>query len=693
MHPEVDRGIGHIEWHLCNLIPVSFNCQPPVATTPRHVSEDVIVTNNSRVTPLQQDMEQAGGLITLQHVSLVQATPVSSRLRLTNTATRFRKGRIVTTRPSPHSVERETQYQATKSISSRNSLSGRASKIVQKWYQRASDLASVKTLLERDKKDVATYPELDWDARVRDGSSLHPEERSFIELRKLRISSDGQNSLHRFLNLPPEEKIDPRDVPLIALGGSGGGYRVMYGFAGFISAAKKLCLWDCITWTAGVSGSCWTLAAYYTIARQDITRLTDHYLTMASELAHPLSIQALTMVARSKKGIYFLIGPLVSKAQNGIIGLSMMDLYSTLTATYQLLSRGHKGGLGKATFQWSKTWHRSGIGMGLEPMPILASVRRVPRYSFQPKTISANNRAIKKTSSLQDPSLANGSKTFANSQPRKFFQYFEISPLEIGSPDINRYVPTWSWGRTFVSGHSVDRRPEQSFSLLLVSLFNKLLQTKQLEGLWGNPIRAGHDPNPFYGLERPLRSRKHTSEHATHRSHTYQNMHHDDDLTPDTSTSEEPPNLHPWEAQGRTRLMDCGMANNLPNHVLARPERAVDVFISFDASSDIHTGAAVQRLHHFAADINIELLEVTETFHKPRNNDILEGQSARKIESQYLDNYARVFRGNRRNGQKIYIVYCPLLSNGMNPKFNPSTAPFSTSTNLVWTPDQVKNVL
>ncbi|KAF4987712.1 hypothetical protein FGRMN_10208 [Fusarium graminum] len=652
-------------------------------------------------------------------VSLVQATPVSSRFRLANTLTRLRNGRVLTTRPSPHGTERYDQTKATKSISNRNSLSGRASKIVQRWYERANDLASVKTLLEREKKDVATYPELNSDAQVRNGSSLHPEEQRFIELRRLRISSDGQNSLHRFLNLPPDEKIDPRDVPLIALGGSGGGYRVMYGFAGFISAAKKLGLWDCITWTAGVSGSCWTLAAYYTIARQDITRLIDHYLTMANELAHPMSIQALNMVARSKRGVYFLIGPLVSKAQNGIIGLSIMDLYSTLTATYQFLSREPKGALSRATFQWSKIWHRSGIAKGLEPMPILASVRRVPRYSFQPKTVSAKARAIKQTSNIQDPSSDQVSRPNTKSQPRKFFQYFEISPLEIGSQDINRYVPTWSWGRTFVSGHSIDRRPEQSFSLLLgqctsapagpliecikallvsmpkdtimsrlVSLFNRLLQMKQLEGLWGNPIRAGHDPNPFYGLERPLRSRKHTSEHAAHRSHTYRNMHHDDNPTPDTFNAEESPNFHTWEAQGRTRLMDCGMANNLPNHVLARPGRAVDVFISFDASSDIHTGAAVQRLHHFAADFDIELLEETENFHRPRMNDVIEGKAARNIESQYLDNYARVFRGNRQNGQKFYIIYCPLLPNGLNPDFNPSTAPFSTSTNLVWTPDQ-----
>ncbi|KAF4970548.1 hypothetical protein FSARC_2457 [Fusarium sarcochroum] len=673
-------------------------------------------------------------------VTLVQATPVSSRLRLTNQRTRFRNGIALTTRPSPHPIRHVAPHISETPALAAPSLSERATNIVQRWYRRAVDLASVKTLLRRDETDFTTYPELRWDAKVRHGSSLHPEERDFIDLRKFRISSQGENSLHRFLDLPPDEKIDPRDVPLIALGGSGGGYRVMYGFAGFISAAKKLGLWDCITWTAGVSGSCWTLAAYYTIARHDISKLIDHYLTVASELAHPMSIRALDTVARSKRGVYFLIGPLVSKAQKSIIGLGIMDLYATLTTTYQLLSREPKGRLSRATFQWSKIWQRSGIDKGLEPMPILTAVRRVPRYSYAPKTISAKTGVAKEESNTRKPDTAEedaqiSSKPTMKTHSRKFFQYFEITPLEIGSPDLNRYIPAWSWGRTFISGYSVDRRPEQSFSLLLgqctsapagpltecikallvsipkdtimariVSRFNKVLQSKQFEGLWGNPIRAGHDPNPFYGLDRPVGAREHTSEHSMYISRV-SNLSHNHQIkasTGERSMSEVSPaapssSFPPWEAQGRVRLMDSGMSNNLPNHVLARPERGVDVFISFDASSDIHTGAAVQRLHHFAADFDIELREVTWDFHKPRTNPALALETTPNaspvVEARYINHYARVFRGTRRGGQEIYIVYCPLLPNGVNPDFNPSTAAFSTSTNLMWTPDQVKSVL
>lgn len=645
-------------------------------------------------------------------VSLVQATPVSSRVRVTHTRTRFRNGRVVVSLPTIKGKSHIDSYQSEKLSPSRVSLSQKSRGIVERWYQRAVDLASVKTLLQRDETDFATYPELQWDAQVRQGSSLHYEEQKFIELRKLRISSQGEDYLHRFLDLSPDEKVDPRDVPLIALGGSGGGYKVMYGFTGFMSAAKKHGLWDCITWTAGVSGSCWTLAAYYTIARHDIQRLVDHYLTVTSELAHPMSIHALNMVARSKRGVYFLIGPLVSKAQKSIIGLGIMDLYSTLTATYQLLSREPKGRLSRATFQWSKIWHRSGIDKGLEPIPLLAAVRRVPKYSYEPKTISAKARDVKKPTSRQLDSIEGNdqvnSRASIKRRPKKLFQYFEVSPLEVGSPDINRYVPTWAWGRTFISGYSVDRRPEQSFSLLLgqctsapagplaecikallvtipkntmvarlVTLFNNILQSKRFEGFWGNPIRAGHDPNPFYGLERPVGMREHTSEHSTYISrvaHQYQRGMHSGDKFVSDPAGLQSHSFLPWEAQGRTRLMDSGMANNLPNHILARPERGVDVFISFDASSDIHTGAAVQRLHHFAADFNIELRDVTREFHKPRRNTSLCSSQALEVESRYIDHYAKVFHGTRQSGQDMYIVYCPLLPNALNPDFNPTVS-------------------
>jgi phospholipase A2 len=218
----------------------------------------------------------------------------------------------------------------------------------------------------------------------------------------------------------------------------------------------------------------------------------------------------------------------------------------------------------------------------------------------------------------------------------------------------------------------------------MLSLLNRFLSMKRWEGLWGNPIRAGHDPNPFYGLERPIRARVHTAERSLH-SPERAKVHHEKNtvcdgirLMADVPAADHSVADMPWEAQGRTRLMDSGMSNNLPNHVLARQERGVDIFIAFDASSDVHTGAAIKRLHHFAADFHIELGEETGIFHEPQQDVHFNSQSVTthgsEIESTYKNHYAKVFQGTRRNGQEIYIVYCPLLPNGVNPGFNPSVS-------------------
>lgn len=262
-------------------------------------------------------------------VSLFQTTPVSSQLP------RIKGGLHLARSPG--------QARANTPLTQRNGRRrlSRVFTVLQRRQRRTLDLARIKHLLRRDDNDLRTYPEINLDAFVRRSSSLNTDEKAFINIRQDRISCQGNKYLHTFLSLAEDEIVNPKDVPLIALGGSGGGYRAMYGFASFLSVAKKMGLWDCLTWTAGVSGSCWTLAGYYTFVGQSTSKLVQHYLSVARELAHPLSLHALNTVARSSQGIYFLLGPLIRKTASPgrDIGLVMMDLYATLTTTYQFLSR------------------------------------------------------------------------------------------------------------------------------------------------------------------------------------------------------------------------------------------------------------------------------------------------------------------------------------------------------------------
>ncbi|GAC98891.1 phospholipase A2 [Pseudozyma hubeiensis SY62] len=922
-------------------------------------------------------------------VTLFQAAPVSSRIPQLGQTLQLSKYRLIRTRLGPRIVPVEEALPVTTEstpvvlhadpsrspneviISSDVLGPGEQGSIVRRllrrWSGRAKDLAHVKRLLSRDAADVKAYPELDWDANVRRSSALHPEEIKFLRRRQDLLSSHGRDDLKRFLELPATEQVHPCDVPLIALGGSGGGYRAMYGFAGVIAAAKRAELWDCLSWAGGVSGSCWTLAAYYTIACQDAERLVRHYLAVASELAHPMSVHALDTVARSSRGVYFLLGPLVRKAQAGIVGLGIMDLYATLTTTYQFLSREPIARLSRASFQFSKVWSRSGISSGHEPLPIFTAVRVAPRDApgvrprsdsslskGQPpkRALTQHQTAASKAvtpSKAPNPSpassaqLANGvdntADVFALPAAKGYFQWFEATPLEVGSADVQGYIPTWAWGRPFVSGRSLNRRPEGSLSLLLgqctsapagpltgyisallaslpkgtvmsriLHFLNNFVRMKRWERRWGNPIRAGDEPNPFYGLNvspvpkvsdkkasspsilgigvdilhtprlrhlfqrrrsRPssspaesaneqLQSKQSTEQTALEKvakrilcesewneyqelslrltsesshleryianrwcakeaaykalypkymvswkdlcvrkhvsssdvvgqleeqglrtmkpalsfSDEWRSKHpdissipklhlslsHDGEYvvanvlaeesvdvsnrptaqnTSDWSelrvslplhdsrivTLEDGPDLQlgkhgtaipadiparrtqrpeddtsassSWESQGRIRLMDSGMSNNLPNHILARKERSADIIIAFDASSDVQAGSAMRRIHNFADDCQLTLTDQTHLFEPVL--PLPEGQGRtvdRTMEQKFLDQYARVLQGTREeDGSTFWLIYCPLLPNPTNPAYDPSTSPFSNSYNLVWTPAQVKTLL
>ncbi len=94
-------------------------------------------------------------------------------------------------------------------------------------------------------------------------------------------------------------------------------------------------------------------------------------------------------------------------------------------------------------------------------------------------------------------------------------------------------------------------------------------------------------------------------------------MPRDTPLTESATKSDDIDTSASWESQGRIRLMDSGMSNNLPNHVLVRKERSADIIIAFDASSDVQAGSAMRRIHNFADDCQITLVDSTHLFDPP----------------------------------------------------------------------------
>jgi cytosolic phospholipase A2 len=123
------------------------------------------------------------------------------------------------------------------------------------------DLLKLSKQVSEDLKNTTLYPELEHDAHLRRNNNLSKEEEAFVTARKAYIAKSG--ILKRFLQLPEDEEVHEDDVPQIALGGSGGGYRACLGFMSVIEQMQEhdTGLWDLIMYVAGVSGSCWSIAS------------------------------------------------------------------------------------------------------------------------------------------------------------------------------------------------------------------------------------------------------------------------------------------------------------------------------------------------------------------------------------------------------------------------------------------------
>jgi cytosolic phospholipase A2 len=107
---------------------------------------------------------------------------------------------------------------------------------------------SVSDEIWQESKDSMRNPEIEVDARVWIGNEFCQEELAF-QRRRRKFTKRG---LAKYLGVK-ESEIDERDIPTIAVAGSGGGYRAMLGTTGYFKAMKQSGLFDCVTYMAGIS--------------------------------------------------------------------------------------------------------------------------------------------------------------------------------------------------------------------------------------------------------------------------------------------------------------------------------------------------------------------------------------------------------------------------------------------------------
>jgi cytosolic phospholipase A2 len=109
----------------------------------------------------------------------------------------------------------------------------------------------VQSQLTRDLLDSSKFPEVGRQAEVRRGPGLCDQEQAYIQARQAR----AKDAFAKYIGVDPSQ-VHPDDVPVVAFGGSGGGYRAMLALLGYSQAMKEAGLWDLLSYISGVSGSC-----------------------------------------------------------------------------------------------------------------------------------------------------------------------------------------------------------------------------------------------------------------------------------------------------------------------------------------------------------------------------------------------------------------------------------------------------
>jgi phospholipase A2 len=415
--------------------------------------------------------------------------------------------------------------------------------------------------------DPFINPEIEYSAAVRVSAELCNDEKDFLERRR----KVTRVALAKYLGLP-EEEVHPDDVPCIAMVGSGGGLRALVAGTGSILAASEDGLFDCVTYTAGVSGSCWLQALYHSsLGARRMDRMVDHLKArIGVHIAYPpVALSSLNSAPTNK----FLLSGFVEKLRGDPQSdFGLVDVYGLLLAARLLVPKGEVG-VDNNDLKISNQRHY--LRHGEHPLPIYTAVRHeIP--------------VIEESSTADEPTASPSEETKEKAKKEAWFQWFEITPYELFCEEFAAGIPTWATGRKFENGQDLPydedglRVPELRLPLLLGIFGSAFCATlshyyKEVKPIVKGLTGFGSIDEMIEGRDEDL-SKVHPINPASIPNFVYKMQ----GKLPETA----PESIY---ESSHLQLMDAGMSNNLPIYPLLRPGRDVDILVAFDASADIKT--------------------------------------------------------------------------------------------------------
>jgi cytosolic phospholipase A2 len=572
--------------------------------------------------------------------------------------------------------------------------------------------------------DPLVNPEIRYTAKVRVSSELCDEEKEYLARRR----KVTRVALAKYLDIE-EKDIHPDDVPTIAMCGSGGGLRALVAGTGSLLATEEDGLFDCVTYTAGVSGSCWLQALYLSsFSKGRLSGLLDHLKSRAGvHIAYPpVAFQSLVSLPTSK----YLLSGLVEKLRGDTkADFGLVDVYGLLLATRYLVPKGDLG-VNERDFKLSN--QRDYVKYGQNPLPIYTAVRHEIPGLRSPKisTEAAKDQA----------------------KQESWFQWFEFTPYEFFCEELGAGIPTWAVGRKFKDGKDVP--PEHGFHL-------PEIRVPLLLGIFGSAFCATlhHYYREIRPIVRSMTGLEALDEMITGKSEDLSKVHPFDPATIPNFAHGMHGKLPKTTPEGLyddsyLQLMDAGMSNNLPIYPLLRPGRDVDVVVTFDASADVKTDNWLSVADGYARQRGIKGWPVGIGWPKPGESpsqttkEVSEAQAAsaqdaeKKIHEAKSDQealrressheakskfdpgeaeagdlgYCTVWVGTTEERSSepppkskavkapeswrlmepdagIAVVYLPFLANKKVPDVSPGTSDFLSTWNFVYTPEQIESVV
>ncbi|KAL0096298.1 acyl transferase/acyl hydrolase/lysophospholipase [Phycomyces blakesleeanus] len=553
--------------------------------------------------------------------------------------------------------------------------------------------------IQREDQDGLIYPEVGEDAIVREGSGLSKEEKKFIKVRKER----QRQSFAKFMRVDPHE-VELEDMPIVGIASSGGGYRAMAGCAGYLKGMRDTGVLDCVMYMAGVSGSCWTMALYYSpLSGGSLEKLSGHLQThMHTHLANVSSF--LTVLSASKNNAKLLMQGVLERYYQQNNTLNVVDVFGMLIGATLLTKKKIDNTMASESSE-CQDHSIDTEGSSKKKEDILRGIV-TEEDGTQRKPILLSKNAMKL--SCQDDVFGDGSQPMpiycavrhdnahTAEEEKDIYQWYEFTPFEMGCEEIDAWIPMWGFGRKFDQGKNLERLPEQSLDIMmgvfgsafaasLVQFYQEVrsflpkraidasdeIVLRYQESMSNyHPISPASFPNPFYNLPEygPIE---------------------------EGCTFSRPKSL--IESK-ELCLMDAGMDNNIPFYPLLRQGRDVDVILAVDLSADIQTAHHFDRAEGYAKRRGVKGWPVDagwpKQHHSSKTNDYPLG-TCTVFASHALETETEEATGEtyQTKAQRVTVVYFPfILNKAFDPEFDPQTAEFCSTWNFVYTSDQVNKL-